>query len=91
MVIIVGSFSGHVGAGSNAAIAAAASRAIGATLEMQQGRRTSSFKASCDLLARPGELAKEFTFSAGDLRGVAAAAAAQPATPPEPKAPRSKK
>lgn len=54
---------GHMGAASsNAAIAVAASRAIGATLEMQQGRRTSSFKASAEILARTGEMAKELTY-----------------------------
>ncbi|XP_046339494.1 inhibitor of growth protein 3-like isoform X2 [Haliotis cracherodii] len=44
---------GHIGAGSNAAIAAAASQAIAATQQMQQGRRTSSMKASYDLMGRP--------------------------------------
>ncbi|XP_042858959.1 inhibitor of growth protein 3-like [Penaeus japonicus] len=38
---------GHMGAGSNA-IAAAASQAIAATQQMQQGRRTASLKASYD-------------------------------------------
>ena len=41
---------GHVGAGSNAAIAAAAARAIGATAEMSQGRRTSSLKNSYEAI-----------------------------------------
>ena len=49
--------SGHVGAGSNAAIAAAASRAIGATLEMQQGRRTASLKASYEAVQRQSAFA----------------------------------
>ncbi|KAK2187789.1 hypothetical protein NP493_154g03011 [Ridgeia piscesae] len=50
---------GHMGAGSNAAIAAAASRAIGATLEMQQGRRTASLKASYEAVSRSTDLAKD--------------------------------
>lgn len=37
---------GHVGAGSNAAIAAAATKAIGATLHVPQGRSTSAQKSS---------------------------------------------
>ncbi|XP_068217280.1 inhibitor of growth protein 3 [Palaemon carinicauda] len=40
---------GHMGAGSNA-IAAAASQAIAATQQMQQGRRTASLKASYDAI-----------------------------------------
>ncbi|ESO82547.1 hypothetical protein LOTGIDRAFT_197871 [Lottia gigantea] len=43
---------GHIGAGSNAAIAAAASQAIAETQQMQLGRRTSSMKASYDLMSR---------------------------------------
>ena len=48
---------GHMGAGSNA-IAAAASQAIAATQQMQQGRRTASLKASYDAItsgAQPTE------------------------------------
>lgn len=51
---------GHVGAGSNAAIAAAASRAIGATLEMSQGRRTASLKASYEAV-KNADLTKDFS------------------------------
>ncbi|PVD24325.1 hypothetical protein C0Q70_14805 [Pomacea canaliculata] len=43
---------GHIGAGSNAAIAAAASQAIAATNQMSLGRRTSSMKASYDLMTK---------------------------------------
>jgi len=43
-------------------IAAAASQAIAATTHMQQGRRTSSLKASYEALRTAGELAKELTF-----------------------------
>jgi len=43
-------------------IAAAASQAIAATTHMQQGRRTSSLKASYEALRNAGELAKELTF-----------------------------
>lgn len=50
---------GQVGSGSNAAIAVAASRAIGATLEMQQGRRTASLKASYEAVSKSVELTKE--------------------------------
>ena len=39
-----------MGAGSNAAIAAAASRAIAATSEMPQGRRSASMKASYEAM-----------------------------------------
>lgn len=40
---------GHIGAGGNA-IAAAASQAIAATQQMQQGRRTASLKASYEAI-----------------------------------------
>ncbi|CAH1782755.1 unnamed protein product [Owenia fusiformis] len=57
---------GHVGAGSNAAIAAAASQAIAATQQMQQGRRTSSLKASFEFTkANASDLARDLTFGAG--------------------------
>lgn len=46
---------GHVGAQSNAAIAAAASQAIAATQQLQHGRRTSSLKASYELLTKNQE------------------------------------
>ncbi|ELT96557.1 hypothetical protein CAPTEDRAFT_180978 [Capitella teleta] len=52
---------GQVGAGSNAAISLAASRAIGATLGMQQGRRTSSLKASYEAVTKNVDLTKELT------------------------------
>ena len=48
-----------MGAGSNAAIAAAASRAIGATLEMSQGRRTASLKASYEAVKK-ADMNKDF-------------------------------
>ena len=56
---------------SNPAIAAAASQAIAATTHMQQGRRTSSLKASYEALRNAGELAKELTFggAAGGAEG----------------------
>ncbi|XP_069142606.1 inhibitor of growth protein 3-like [Argopecten irradians] len=53
---------GHMGAGSNAAIAAAASQAIAATQHvMQQGRRTPSMKASYVAMSRTADLAKELS------------------------------
>ncbi|XP_048740342.1 inhibitor of growth protein 3-like isoform X2 [Ostrea edulis] len=82
---------GHMGAGSNAAIAAAASQAIAATQQVmgQQGRRTPSMKASYvamakDLTKELPSIAKEYTYSS------------QPSTPTSvseitPKVPRSKK
>ncbi|XP_062567846.1 inhibitor of growth protein 3-like isoform X2 [Saccostrea cucullata] len=61
---------GHMGAGSNAAIAAAASQAIAATQQVmgQQGRRTPSMKASYvamakDLSKEIPSIAKEYTYS----------------------------
>lgn len=53
---------------SNPAIVAAASQAISATSNMQQGRRTSSLKASYEALKNAGELAKELTFG-GSVAG----------------------
>jgi len=47
---------------SNPAIAAAASQAIAATTHMQQGRRTSSLKASYEALRRAEDLAKDLVF-----------------------------
>nr|XP_022301802.1 inhibitor of growth protein 3-like isoform X1 [Crassostrea virginica] len=88
---------GHMGAGSNAAIAAAATQAIVATQQVvrpqprmgQQGRRSSSMKASYvamanDLTKNIPTISKEYTYSS------------QPSTPsPAPeipqKVPRSKK
>ncbi|KAL8566258.1 hypothetical protein ACOMHN_046759 [Nucella lapillus] len=65
---------GHIGAGSNAAIAAAASQAIAATQQMQQGRRTSSMKASYEMMSRNvGALNKELSLALG--------APSAPATP----------
>ena len=52
---------------NNPAIAAAASQAIAATTHMQQGRRTSSLKASYEALRNAGELAKELTFGGAPL------------------------
>ncbi|XP_041350155.1 inhibitor of growth protein 3-like [Gigantopelta aegis] len=72
---------GHIGAGSNAAIAAAASQAIAATQQMQQGRRTPSMKASYDLMTRTPASAKE-----------TASSLSNPGTPdPVPRSQRSKK
>ncbi|KAK7102868.1 inhibitor of growth protein 3-like [Littorina saxatilis] len=54
---------GHIGAGSNAAIAAAASQAIAATQQMQQGRRTSSMKASYEIMSK--NIPKELSLALG--------------------------
>jgi len=43
---------GHMGAQSNAVIQAAASQAIAATQQLPHGRRTSSLKASYELLTK---------------------------------------
>lgn len=52
---------GHIGAGGNA-IAAAASQAIAATQQMQQGRRTASLKASYEAINTGGGVhASEFS------------------------------
>ncbi|KAF7993125.1 hypothetical protein HCN44_005906 [Aphidius gifuensis] len=52
---------GHIGAGGNA-IAAAASQAIAATQQMQQGRRTASLKASYEAINTGGGVhANEFS------------------------------
>lgn len=52
---------GHIGAGGNA-IAAAASQAIAATQQMQQGRRTASLKASYEAINTGGGVhAAEFS------------------------------
>ncbi|KAL2746523.1 inhibitor of growth protein 3 isoform X2 [Vespula maculifrons] len=51
---------GHIGAGGNA-IAAAASQAIAATQQMQQGRRTASLKASYEAINTGGVHAAEFS------------------------------
>ena len=59
---------------NNPAIAAAASQAIAATTHMQQGRRTSSLKASYEALRNAGELAKELTFGGAPLLESAATA-----------------
>ncbi|KAK7499909.1 hypothetical protein BaRGS_00008757 [Batillaria attramentaria] len=74
---------GHIGAGSNAAIAAAASQAIAATQQMQQGRRTSSMKASYDLMSKnPTMLSKELSLQLS---------ASAPSTPEASTAPRSQR
>lgn len=69
---------GHVGAGSNAAIAAAASRAIGATLEMSQGRRTASLKASYEAVKNVADLSKDFSLRQYTAMG---GVRSEPATP----------
>ncbi|XP_071816107.1 inhibitor of growth protein 3-like isoform X2 [Apostichopus japonicus] len=61
---------GRVGAGSNNAIAMAAARAVTNTLQMQQGRRTASMKASYEAVKATGmvglgALHNEFTFGGG--------------------------
>ena len=58
--------------------------------QMQQGRRTSSLKASYEALSRTPDLSKDFSFGSDGYRG-SSGASSQPATPPEPKAPRNKK
>lgn len=57
----VGYNHGHIGIGGNA-IAAAASQAISATQQMQQGRRTASLKASYEAINTGGGVhATEFS------------------------------
>lgn len=70
---------GHIGAGSNAAIAAAASQAIAATQQMQQGRRTSSMKASYEIMSK--------NVQSSLLNKELSAALATPATPSAPEPP----
>ncbi|KAL3851867.1 hypothetical protein ACJMK2_015568 [Sinanodonta woodiana] len=67
---------GHMGAGSNAAIAAAASQAIAATQQVmqQQGRRTPSMKASYVAMTKNPELAKEMAITSHSF-------GSQPSTP----------
>ncbi|XP_063220087.1 inhibitor of growth protein 3 [Bacillus rossius redtenbacheri] len=64
---------GHIGAGGNA-IAAAASQAIAATQQMQQGRRTASLKASYEAI-NTGIHAHEFSIGK-ELAGAAQTAIA---------------
>lgn len=64
---------GHIGAGGNA-IAAAASQAIAATQQMQQGRRTASLKASYEAI-NTGVHAHEFSIGK-ELAGAAQTAIA---------------
>ncbi|KAF0290305.1 Inhibitor of growth protein 3 [Amphibalanus amphitrite] len=65
------SYMGSMGVGSNNALAAAASQAIAATQHMQQGRRTSSMKASYDAIsAGSGGASGEFPL-ARELAGAA--------------------
>ncbi|CAL4220145.1 unnamed protein product, partial [Meganyctiphanes norvegica] len=72
---------GHMGAGSNA-IAAAASQAIAATQQMQQGRRTASLKASYDAITL-GVHPTEFSIGS-ELANAAQTALAASALPQEP-------
>lgn len=76
---------GHVGAGSNAAIAAAASQAIAATQQLQHGRRTPSMKAS---MMAYSELTKELTIPKDN---VYSSAPSTPTASHEPKISRTKK
>ncbi|XP_050414546.1 inhibitor of growth protein 3 [Patella vulgata] len=80
---------GHIGAGSNAAIAAAASQAIAATQQMQLGRRTSSMKASYDLMSRnqPPVLTKDLTANSSYTTPTPSPSPAEPA----PRSARTKK
>ncbi|KAK8739347.1 hypothetical protein OTU49_003589 [Cherax quadricarinatus] len=71
---------GHMGAGSNA-IAAAASQAIAATQQMQQGRRTASLKASYDAITS-GVQPTEFSIGS-ELANAAQTALAASALPQE--------
>ncbi|KAK4312352.1 hypothetical protein Pmani_016217 [Petrolisthes manimaculis] len=71
---------GHIGAGSNA-IAAAASQAIAATQQMQQGRRTASLKASYDAITS-GVQTNDFTIGS-ELANAAQTALAASALPQE--------
>lgn len=71
---------GHMGAGSNA-IAAAASQAIAATQQMQQGRRTASLKASYDAITS-GVQTNDFTIGS-ELANAAQTALAASALPQE--------
>ena len=71
---------GHMGAGSNA-IAAAASQAIAATQQMQQGRRTASLKASFDAITS-GVQSTEF-YIGSELANAAQTALAASALPQE--------
>ncbi|XP_005100568.1 inhibitor of growth protein 3 [Aplysia californica] len=76
---------GNIGAG-NPAIAAAASQAMAATIQMQTGRRTSSMKASYDLMTKnPSVLPKDLSISVSQ-------SVSAPSTPePVPRSQRTKK
>ncbi|XP_059148615.1 inhibitor of growth protein 3-like isoform X2 [Physella acuta] len=76
---------GNLGAG-NPAIAAAASQAIAATQQLAQGRRTSSMKASYDLMSKnPAALSKDISLNVSQP-------ASAPSTPePAPRSQRTKK
>ncbi|KAK0052411.1 inhibitor of growth protein 3 [Biomphalaria pfeifferi] len=72
---------GNIGAG-NPAIAAAASQAIAATQQLSQGRRTSSMKASYDLMSKnPSVLPKDISLNVTQSAP----------TTPEPRSQRTKK
>ncbi|KAF3424406.1 hypothetical protein E2986_07894 [Frieseomelitta varia] len=70
---------GHIGAGGNA-IAAAASQAIAATQQMQQGRRTASLKASYEAINTGGVHAAEFSRELAGAAQTAIAAIQQETT-----------
>jgi len=75
---------GNIGAG-NPAIAAAAAQAVAATQQMSQGRRTSSMKASYDLIKNPTVLPKDLTLNVNN-------SVSAPSTPePAPRSQRQKK
>lgn len=82
---------GHIGAGSNA-IAAAASQAIAATQQMQQGRRTASLKASFEVVSSGLQgISREFSIGR-DLAATASATTTPPvAATPEVRTGRQKK
>ncbi|XP_064604419.1 inhibitor of growth protein 3-like [Liolophura sinensis] len=82
---------GQLGAGSNAAIAAAASQAIAATQQMQQGRRTPSMRASYDVMARTADIAKEMTFGRGSPYATPSTPAAAAPVDNTPRSQRNKK
>ncbi|OQR70600.1 inhibitor of growth protein 3-like [Tropilaelaps mercedesae] len=67
--------SGSLGLGSQA-IAAAASQAIAATQQMQQGRRSASLKASYEAIAVQNLAAREFTLGSRDIASLTPAAGA---------------
>lgn len=70
--------SGPLGLGSQA-IAAAASQAIAATQQMQQGRRSASLKASYEAIAVQNLAAREFTLGSRDIASLTPTAGGAPA------------